>query len=295
MAQPNHTSQRTRTEEALSVLFCLIDDAYALLNPRARRYESLKRLSDSEVLTLALFQQLRGVESERSFLHDAQRFLSHLFPGILGLHPSSFHRRTRKLRRLLEPLRRELLSEMVGDPETLIVDSTLLAVLQPRQLAQSAGFSGAAWVRWGSFSVYAVKLHLICSTNRVPLSYELTPANTAEVRLVEELLAGARLEKGLLGRKLSGDLAYRSEALEDALAACGILLVTERSRHYGKRQQVEIALASLKREFHLGETLATTLVGLATRIAAKITAYTYGFYVNRVLGRPQGRIKELWA
>lgn len=94
-------------------------------------------------------------------------------------------------------------------------------------------------------------------------------------------------------RRLFGDLAYRSEALEDALAACGILLVTKRSRHYGKRQQVEIALANLKREFHLGETLAATLVGLATRTAAKIAAYTYGFYVNRLLGRPQGRIKEL--
>jgi hypothetical protein len=41
--------------------------------------------------------------------------------------------------------------------------------------------------------------------------------------------------------------------------------------------------------------LATTLVGLATRIAAKIAAYTYAFLVNRHLDRPQGRIKELWA
>ncbi len=58
---------------------------------------------------------------------------------------------------------------------------------------------------------------------------------------------------------------------------------------------MEIAFASLKREFRLGETLATTLVGLATRIAAKVTAYTYGFFVNRMLGRSQSRIKELWA
>jgi hypothetical protein len=47
--------------------------------------------------------------------------------------------------------------------------------------------------------------------------------------------------------------------------------------------------------FGLGETLATTLTGLATRIAAKIAAYTYAFLVNRLLGGPQGRIKELWA
>jgi hypothetical protein len=276
------------------VPFCEVDDAYRLINPKGDRYESLKRLSDSEVITLALFQQLRATESQRSFLRDAERFFSHLFPGLVGLSPSSFHRRARKLRRHLEPLRRAVLAELVGEPETLIVDSTLLSVSHPRQVKQSAGFEGAAWVRWGSFSVYGVKLHLVCSTNRIPLSYELTAANIAEVRLATELLEAANLEGGL-ARRLFGDLAYRSEALERALAEAGIVLITERSRQHGKRQQVEIALASLKREFRLGETLATTLVGLATRIAAKIAAYTYGFYVNRIMGRPQGRIKELWA
>lgn len=295
MAQPNHTPRLLGTEEALSVLFCLVDDAYAHLNPRARSYESLKRLADSEVITLALFQQLRGTESERSFLRDAQRFFAYLFPGVVGLHPSSFHRRVRKLRRFLEPLRREILSEMIGDPETLIVDSTLLSVLHPRQVPQGSGFPGAAWVRWGSFSVYGVKLHLLCAANRVPISYELTPANVADVSLTEELIAEAALGEGV-ARRLLGDLAYRSEELREALAEMDILLATECSeRRRGVRQRVEIALSSLKRVFGLGQTLATTLVGLATRIAAKITAYTYAFLVNRVLGRPQGKIKDLWA
>jgi hypothetical protein len=295
MAQPNHTRRLALTEEALTVLFCLVDDTYALLNPRARHYESLKRLSDSEVIALALFQQLRGVESERSFLRDVERFFSHLFPGVVGLHPSSLHRRVRKLRRFLEPLRREILPELVGDPETLLIDSTLLSVLHPRQIAQSAGFGGAAWVRWGSFCVYGVKLHLLCSINRVPLCYELTPANVAEVSLTEELLAEANLGEDL-ARKVFGDLAYRSEPLEEELAELGISLVTERAKQRrGVRQQIEIALASLKRVFGVGETLATSLTGLATRIAAKICAYTYAFYINRMLGCSQGKIKELWA
>src|SRR5215218_10420716 len=295
MAQPNHTQRLARTEEALSVLFCLIDDAYALLNPKGRRYESIKRLADSEVITLALLQQLRGVESERSFLRDAQRFFSHLFPGVVGLHPSSLHRRVRKLRRYLEPLRREILPELVGDPETLLIDSTLLEVLHPRQVSQSAGFDGAAWVRWGSFSVYGVKLHLLCAPNCIPISYELTAANVADISLSEELIAEAALGDEV-ARKLLGDLAYRSEDLREALAEVGILLATERSeRRHGARQHIEIAISSLKRVFVLGETLATTLVGLATRIAAKIAAYTYAFLINRHLDRPQGRIKELWA
>ncbi len=300
MARPQHTHSLAHLEEALTVLFCLVDDAYRNLNPRGDGYGALKRLSDSEVLALALFQQLRGVESERSFLRDAGRFFSHLFPGVAGLHPSSFHRRLRKLRRFLEPLRRTLLGELVGDPETLIVDSTLLAVLHPRQVGQSAGWaassSGAAWARWGTFSVYGVKLHLLCSTNRVPLSYELTAANAADVLLVRELLAGAGLEEGTVARRLLGDLAYRSEALKEDLAEAGVLLATERAdRRPAVRQQAEVCFALLKGAFGLDGTLAKTVVGLATRIAAKVAAYTYGLYVNRLLGRPQGRIKELWA
>ena len=294
MAQPHHTPRLDRTEEAITVLFCLVDDAYRILNPRGERYASIKRLSDSEVLALALFQQLRGVESEQSFLREAERFFAHLFPGVVGLWPSSLNRRLRKLRRFLEPLRRAVVGELVGEPETLIVDSTLLSVLHPRQVKQSIGFDGAAWVRWGSFSVYGVKLHLICAVNGVPVSYELTPANVAEVRLMAELLAEADLGEEV-GRRLLGDLAYRSEVSENSLAQRGILLVTERADQHGQRQRIEICFSSLKRVFGLGETLAKTLVGLSTRIAAKIAAYTYGFYVNRLLGRPQGRIKELWA
>ncbi len=297
MARPHPTPRLAQAEEALTVLFCLTDDAYTLLNPRPRRYDSLKRLSDSEVLTLALLQQLRGVESCRSFLRDAERFFSHLFPGVLGYAPSSFHRRLRKLRRFFEPLRRAVLDDLVGDPETLIADSTLLSVLHPRQVKQSTiGFEGTAWARWGSFAVYGVKLHLLCSTNRVPLSYELTAANAADVLLVRELLEGAGLDEGGVARRLLGDLAYRSGALEEELAEAGVLLAAERAeRRPAVRQQVEVCFAALKRTFGLGETLAKTLVGLATRIAAKVTAYTYGLYVNGLLGTPQGRIKELWA
>jgi len=296
MAQPELTPQLVLLEEAVTILFCRIDDAYYRLNPKGHHYETLKELSDSEVITLALFQQLRGIESQRSFLREVARFFSHLFPGVVGLHPSSLHRRIRNLRGYLEPLRRATLPELVGDPETLIVDSTLLSVLHARQVSQSAGFEGAAWVRWGSFSVYGVKLHLICATNRVPISYELTPANVADLSLTEELLAEANLGEEV-ARKLLADLAYQSQDPEEELAELGIALLSSEAsaRRPGVRQQIEICFSSLKRIFGLGETLATTLVGLVTRIAAKMTAYTYAFLINRLLGRPQGRIKDLWA
>ena len=59
-----------------------------------------------------------GHESERSFLRDTALFFAHLFSGVLGLAPSSFHRRVRKLRRFFGPLRRAVLPELVGGPAT---------------------------------------------------------------------------------------------------------------------------------------------------------------------------------
>ena len=196
MAQPEHTPEFVLLEEAITVLFCLVDDAYThtTLNPKGRGYEPLKRISDSEVVTLAaLFRQLRGIEGQRSFLREVARLFWHLFPGAPGIHPSSFHRRVGELGRYLEPLRRSVLAELVGEPESSLIDSTLLSVLHPRQVPQGSGFDGAAWVRWGGFSVYGMKLHLLCATNRVPISYELTRANVADVCLTVELIAQAAL------------------------------------------------------------------------------------------------------
>ena len=48
----------------------------------------------------------------------------------------------------------------------------------------------------GHFSVYGVKLHLLCATNRVPISYELTAANVADISLTEELINEAALGRG---------------------------------------------------------------------------------------------------
>ncbi|MGI8648975.1 MAG: hypothetical protein ACR2KW_01145, partial [Rubrobacter sp.] len=138
MALTHHTPRLVLLEDAATVLFCLVDDAYPNLNPEGLGYAAIKRPSDSEVITLALLQQLRGVESERSFLRESERFFCNLFPGVVGYAPSSLHRRVRRLRRFLKPLRRSVLADLVGEPETLICDSTLLSVLHPRQVRQSA-------------------------------------------------------------------------------------------------------------------------------------------------------------
>src|SRR3712207_7849396 len=51
----------------------------------------------SEVITLALFQRLRGIEWECPFLRDPERFFSHLFSGVIGLAPPSKDRKSTRL------------------------------------------------------------------------------------------------------------------------------------------------------------------------------------------------------
>ena len=149
-------------------------------------------------------------------------------------------------------------------------------------------------MRWSTFRVRG-KAWFICSTNRVPISYELTAANAADVLLVHELLCEGGLEEDAIARRLFADLAYRSARLKEELAEAGVVLQTERAeRRPAIRQQAQVA-AALKRVFGIGETLATTLVGLARRVAEKVSAYTYGLYIDRLLGRPQGLIKALWV
>lgn len=143
-------------------------------------------------------------------------------------------------------------------------------------------------------SLYGVKLHMLCSTNRVPISYEITSANVADLCLTQEEVAEAKLTDEV-ARRLMADLAYKSESLGTTLVEGGILLFTRRADQLGVRQQIEIAFASLKGGFGLGWTLATTLTGIVMRIVAKPTAHTFGLYINRLLGRTQGKIKELWA
>jgi hypothetical protein len=74
-------------------------------------------------------------------------------------------------------------------------------------------------------------------------------------------------------KRVSGELAYRCEESKQASAETGILPVTEPS----ERRQVEIAISGLSRASSLSEPLATTLAGLANRIATEIAAYTYCF------------------
>ena len=153
-------------------------------------------------------------------------------------------------------------------------------------------------MRWGSFCDYRVKLHLLCSTNRVPISYELTPANVADTSLSvrEELLAEANLSEDL-ARKVLWESCLPERAAGARVGRVGDF-AGERA---GEAAASRVEAAHRRSPFRASRGFSVWARPwpplspvLATRIAAKITAYTYAFYVNRMLRHSQGKIKELW-
>ncbi len=144
MAQAQHTPTLVSLEEAITVLFCLIDDACPAFNPKGwRSHESLKKLSESEVLTLALRASFPATARCRERALVPARCSEVLLAPVPRDHratsllaPSPREEAQELLGGRAPP---EVLPELVGDPETLIVDSTLLEVVHPRQVNQSAG------------------------------------------------------------------------------------------------------------------------------------------------------------
>src|SRR5690606_6199767 len=59
-----------------------------------------------------------------------------------------------------------------------------------------------------------------------------------------------------------------------------------RGFHRGKRALVETVFSMLADQFRLETTRARSLLGLKTRIAAKLLSYNVSFLVNQMLGRP---------
>jgi len=299
MAQPQDTPEPSPTaeEEALTILLCLLDDAYTIgSTPRGAPL----RLAQAPL-------GLGGPDDPRALPAAAQRRVLPLFPArcrkvprapvpglgralaLLVAPPAAV-----KLRRFLEPLRRAVLPELVvGDPETLIVDSTLLAVLRPHQVKQSSGRRAALRPGpLGSGGAPSPSTGSSCTSFCAPRT-----ARAGFLRADDACERG----RGAPGRGVArrgvvpggrggprvarGPRLYRSEALAGALgpSAASSRAGNREGRPAGpEAAHIEVCFATLKRDFGLEGTLAKTLVGLATRIAAKIAAYTYGCYITTV-------------
>lgn len=266
----------------LTHVYVLVDD----LLPARRRFGRPPRISDSELICLAIAQVLLDCPNERRFLRLAQRRLGHLFPYLPG--QSGFNKRLRSLApQLLEAI--TLLARLSPSfcDRLRLLDSTPVPCAASRETvrrSQLAGYGGYGYCRSHSRWFWGFRLYLLCAPDGLPVGFELAPANAPERIVASELL-----ERVLQpGQVVIGDKGFAGVEFEQHVAALGGLLLRpdrkdEQPRFGtlgGIRQWIESAFDTLKDQLSLERHGGRTLTGLISRIARRLLALTAAILHN---------------
>ena len=282
-------SQSTTLDELLQELYCLLDDRHPA---PAYRFGRPRKISDTELVCLAIAQVLLDCPAERVWLRRLPERLGYLFPVL----PSRAHynKRVRALRaRLLEAL--EILREL--HPSTLsqmlLVDSTPVPVGKSLGTRDRSAMNDLA--TYGHCAAHhrcywGFKLILVAAPDGFPISFELVPANTGETEALRTLLPRTAVR----GKVILGDKGFASKALEVEIRDLGGLLTRpdkkgEKER-FGSlahtRQWIESVFATLKDQLSLERHGARTAESLTTRVLQRLLALAAALWHNRLIGQP---------
>ena len=177
---------RTDLNTLLTALYVWIDDFLAGRVRAGRR----PRLTDSELLTLAVAQVLLGVHSEARWLRLIPEALPGAFPYLPG--QSGYNKRLRGALPLLKRVIRDLASDtdLWTDPVWL-VDSTPVECARSRPAAlrsELAGIAGYGWCRSHSRWFWGLRLHLVCTPAGLPITWALSPPSLDERQVLMAML-----------------------------------------------------------------------------------------------------------
>jgi Transposase DDE domain len=250
------------------------------------------KVTDQELIALAVAQAATGLCSDRQFLGAIGRLLPGYFPGLPD--QSQYNRRLRRLTPALTTVQL-MVAELIAMGEIRLVDGTLIACANYPGCASRSYFGGHASYGYcpsKSQFVWGMRLVLISDPNGVPVGYDLVGPKTGQERESALELAAAHP-----GSVLFGDKGFWGREYDASLALIDVELITPERHRLGERPPAEVAKAgvrlviesvfsNLKRQMRLGEHLAKTIGGLVQRTAQRLLALTLGIYLNYLLGRP---------
>ena len=266
----------------LTALYVLADEILPR-RPRARRRP---RITDAELVCLAVAQILLDIPSERRFLRFAMCRLGHLFP-YLPKQPGY-----NKRMRALAPQTVRLLNTIAfASPSWCdgirLLDSTPVPCGASRETVKRSDFAGhAAYGYCASHSRYfwGFRLYLLCASDGMPIAFELAPANAPEREVAAEMLR--RVE--LTGYTVIADKGFAGKEFEALIAELGAIFLRpdrkdEQARHGalgGIRQWIESIIDTAKGQLSLERHGAHTMPGLITRITQRLLALAAGIWHN---------------
>lgn len=277
----------------LTHVYVLVDD----LLPRRRQRGRPVRISDSELICLAIAQVLLDCPNERRFLRLAKRRLGHLFPYVPG--QSGVNKRLRALApQLLEAI--ALLARLSPSfyDRLRLLDSTPVPCAASRETGLARDRTPLAARRGRQLRLLSLAPSLLLGLSALSLvragrdadGFELAPANAPERVVAAELLERA-LEPG---QTLVCDKGFAGREFEQLVVSLRARILRPDRRNEparfgslgGVRQWVESAFDTLKDQLSLERHGGRTLAGLVSRVARRLLALAAAILHNWSIGAP---------
>ena len=264
-------------DDLLTALYVFADEFLPKRDPS--RPGRKPRITDAELICLAVAQVLLDCPKERRFLRFARRRLGHLFPYIPG--QSGYNKRVRGLAPQIAALLGYLARISPSWCDNLrLLDATPVPTGQSREAVKRSEFAGYAaygFCAAHSRHFWGFKLYLLAASDGMPIAFCLAPANEPEREVVAQMLEGI----DLCGSTVIGDKGLSGAEIEELIDLLGGAFMRpdrkdERPR-FGSlgaiRQWIEAIFDQLKDQLSLERHGAHTPQGLLARVAQRLLAF----------------------
>ena len=257
------------------------------------------KITDAELITLAVMQALLGYTSEARWLRYTHAHLRHLF-RYLPQQPG-YNKRLRRLGATIGWLVGVLARDTtLWTDDVWVVDSTPVECARSREAVRRSELAG--WAEYGycashSRFFWGLRLHLVCTLHGLPVGFALTGAKADERQTLLGIFdADPELPAHRAGQIVIADKNYYGRGFEAELADAGLDLLRparkgERPRPGSEffkplRQVIESINDTFKGQLDLERHGGHTPAGVWVRVVQRVLALTAAIWHNDRTGQP---------
>lgn len=282
-----------------TALYVTIDDylkARPELTPWRPRVGLAPRITDAELITLAVMQALLGHHNERRWIRHARTRLQHLFPRIP--QQPGYNKRLRKLTGTMPAVLAHLAADTgLWADDVWVADSTPIECGRSRETVKRsdlAGFAEYGYCASHTRYFWGLRLHLLATLDGLPVGFAVTGAKADERDTLHGILDATPVQIPA-GQTIMADKGYYGRAFEHDLAQSGVTLV--RPARKGEpvrddarflkplRQRIESVFDTLKGQLGLDQHGGRTPAGVIVRVLQRLLALTAVIWHNHATGQ----------